>query len=342
MVIRGKSASHIRKRLRSFFSAKGFNQTAWYLLFADGKTTPLHKVFTQHGLSTIWKKFSRGLPALLCSRIDNAEIRIKSNARVSYFDPKYGKHLTAKIALGSRHRKESLAREIKARHILQRIAPDLPLPHIVDYDKRGLRWIIEERIDGQPSQKTQRIEPFLRNVADKLYKPALKSQPVAVWLRRRGIAMPELHEILREFDLVVEHDVSAPAETWPVAFLHGDLSPGNMIMGRDGRIRLVDWEKFGPGPVAWDLRKLLPLAPALSEQLLSSLNPPGDMKPLQQIQIVLAAELLRRRRTRQESKRYLMSILGNSASEAEMIAAARVRQLSDTLALTSGKSPPRV
>jgi hypothetical protein len=40
-------------------------------------------------------------------------------------------------------------------------------------------------------------------------------------------------------------------------FGHGDLSPDNMILARDGRVFIVDWETAGRMPLLWDCRKLL-------------------------------------------------------------------------------------
>jgi hypothetical protein len=105
-----------------------------------------------------------------------------------------------------------------------------------------------------------------------------------------------------------------------------------MIFGKDKNVYLVDWEKFGPGPVAWDLRKLIALAPALTERLLSALNGPEDMAPTWQIRLALAAELLRRRQARREIEQYLMSDLGKSAGNAQAIIAAREQELSRALA----------
>ncbi len=298
----------------------------------------MRRIFSLRGSRIIWRGLGRGAPVLLRAKIDNADIRIKNNARINYFDLEHGRQLTAKIALGSRGRKQSLAREIKARRILQRIAPDLLLPRIVEYDKRDLRWIIEEYIEAE-HRRTEGggVEIFLRDIAQKLYRPSLRSQPAATWLKRRGIVLSDLHEVLKEFDLIADEDASTPIGNWPVALLHGDLSQGNMIVGKDRNVRLVDWEKFSSGPVVWDLRKLILVAPPSSEQLLLTLSGPEDMTPTRQIRLVLAAELLRRRRTRQESKRHLMSNLGQSACEAEIIVAARERKLSDTLALHFGK-----
>jgi hypothetical protein len=333
MAIRGKSPAYIRRRLRSFFAAAGHDQPSWHLLLANGKTVPFQKILTGHGWATIQKKLHRGVPTLLRAKISNAKIRIKNNARVNYRDSKHGRFLSAKIALASRGRKESLAREIKAHRLLQRIAPDLPMPKIIGYDQRRLCWFIEEHIEGLGrSESRGGIEIFLRDVAEKLYRPSLRSQPATVWLTRQGISISGLWGILKEFNIVAEEDNSAPLGNWPIALLHGDLSPGNMIFGKDKNVYLVDWEKFGPGPVAWDLRKLIALAPALTERLLSALNGPEDMAPTRQIRLALAAELLRRRQARREIEQYLMSDLGKSAGNAQAIIAAREQELSRALA----------
>jgi thiamine kinase-like enzyme len=86
---------------------------------------------------------------------------------------------------------------------------------------------------------------------------------------RPAIAKLELNEsektqiskILEGFDL--EPDQSSALlgllekDSWQVVLgeVHGDLSPGNLIQGRDG-IFLTDWEGYSRGPVAQDLVKL--------------------------------------------------------------------------------------
>lgn len=39
----------------------------------------------------------------------------------------------------------------------------------------------------------------------------------------------------------------------PETFLHGDLWPNNVFVLSDGQVRLIDWDRAGAGPIAYDL-----------------------------------------------------------------------------------------
>jgi thiamine kinase-like enzyme len=67
-----------------------------------------------------------------------------------------------------------------------------------------------------------------------------------------------------------------------VSLLHGDLSTGNLVAGRDGRLIVVDWERGTRGPVAWDLKKLYRRAEQLVLDVLRELTPAADLEPVEQ------------------------------------------------------------
>src|SRR5262249_45442410 len=108
------------------------------------------------------------------------------------------------------------------------------------------------------------------------------------------VSWSELGDILSEAGAKMPD--GAEEGTWPVSLLHGDLSPGNMIVGRDNQLFIIDWEKCGAGPVAWDLKKLFLSEQHLVCQLLQALNGPGDLEPRAQINLVVAVEIVHRRR----------------------------------------------
>jgi hypothetical protein len=273
------------------------------------------------------------MPAFIRLGISGADIRIKSNARLTYLDPQQGGgRVTAKIALASEVRSGSLAREIKARKLIPRIAASLPVPALFRHDK-NLRWLVEQYVWPAERSAADKTGEFLSHHANGLYAPSARSRPVSQWLRRLGVAWSDLEQVFNETGAVL-----APSEgeaRWPVSLLHGDLSPGNMIAGRDGRFYLVDWEKFGAGPVAWDLKKLFLQAPDPVEKLLHTLSGPGDIEPATQLRIVAALELILRRRDRAGRLEYLTSHLGKSQNEAAQFLNNRHLEL---LGAVSGRS----
>jgi hypothetical protein len=340
MKIRGKQASSVRARLGEFFSEAGYAGPSWYLFLANGRTMPLRDLL---GGSRSWidlrASISRGLPALVRVQIPEATIRVKNNVRLFYADPRHGGDLVAaKVTLPSEVRADSLAREIRARKVLPRAAPALPIPAIIRYDRKNLHWLIETYI--RPAKKTsnsQKIGVFLANHAVDLYGPCARSRPVSDWLRRRRVTPADLKFIFDEAG--VELPESALHGTWPVSLLHGDLSPGNMVAGEDGQVHLVDWEKFTVGPVASDMKKLVLQAPALVENLLHELSRPGDVDPVAQMQIALALELVRRRRDRAGLAAYVTSHLGKKSDQSSRFLDEREREIMEAIAGLAGRAP---
>ena len=56
--------------------------------------------------------------------------------------------------------------------------------------------------------------------------------------------MPSRLNILREF-------------SGPETLLHGDLWPSNVFVSPEGQVRLIDWDRTGAGPIAYDLSTFL-------------------------------------------------------------------------------------
>ena len=48
-----------------------------------------------------------------------------------------------------------------------------------------------------------------------------------------------------------------PEPTSPTVLVHTDLNAGNLLVGDDGEVRLLDWEAARRGPAAWDLAHAL-------------------------------------------------------------------------------------
>jgi hypothetical protein len=335
MAIRGKSVRTIRARLRRFCSEAGYSNWTIYVFLANGQALRLSALFARgkarQQLFTTWR---RGMPALVRVGIPDAAIRVKNNLRLVYADPKReGVLLTAKIGLPSEVRSGSLAREIKARRLLARVPDPIPLPALIRYDTRHLHWLEEEHVgSSEPSSPEQKVGLFLTRFAKGLYGPFVRSRPVSDSLKKLSIDWPELEEIAAESGTL---PISERDATWPVSVAHGDLSPGNMVAGIGGRIFLVDWERFGRGPVAWDLRKLILREERLVGAFLQSLSSPDDIEPGDQMRLVLAMRLVQRRRERSLKFSYMMSHQGRGREQALQLLQAREQILLQRLAAST-------
>jgi hypothetical protein len=334
MAIRGIPMSTIRARMRTFCSEAGFAGGRLYILLANGSTLSfrdlLRKSKARRELS---ESLRLGRLGILWLAISEASISIKNNARLIYTDQKSGRHLTAKVALPSFTRSGCLAREIKARRLLAIGKFPIPVPALIRYDSPGLRWIEEEYIEATEHDRPgEKCRLFLRH-AQSLYAPLVRSRPLQAWLRRLHISWSELHDVFAEAGAALPE--IAETRTWPVSLLHGDLSTGNMIIGRDGRLFLIDWEKCGIGPIAWDLKKLFLSEAHLVHEVLCALSGPSDLAPSSQMHIAIAIEILLRRRDRQRKLMHHVHHGGKKRDFALRLLSARDENL---LAVISGRA----
>lgn len=65
-------------------------------------------------------------------------------------------------------------------------------------------------------------------------------------------ALIRFDRLMARFDSAVAYLVSQPR-----TLVHGDIFPGNIILQRGPRVRLIDWEEAAIGLAAWDLARLL-------------------------------------------------------------------------------------
>ncbi len=248
----------------------------------------------------------------------NFKLKIKNNAQLVYSDTsgKTGatdrRLVSAKIGLPSEWRTGSLAREIKARQILRDSdAASFSMPTLHGYDRQSLTWLAEEFIDADPQvSPDQRSAIFLDKQATRFYKQFARPRPIAAFLRKTGIAPETVQQLLD--DATVTLGPAHSTDTWPVSLTHGDLSTGNMIASHDGRLYIIDWEKFGRGPIAWDLRKLYRNSVTSVLDVLQKTSAEGDVAPAMQMRLVFAVELAVLRRDRDQRLAYLRRHAGLS------------------------------
>lgn len=288
--------------------------------------------------------FRYGPPKIIRIRIRGADIVIKNNARLAYSEshpsPDMRGRVSAKIALPSEYRSGSLAREIRARRFLKRCAASPPVPMLFDYDQKKLRWIKEEFIAvDKMISASEKALTFLDCYACEFYFSFARSRPLQLSLRMAGIAFEDIQEVLKESGASISGKLETL--TWPVAMVHGDLTPGNMIAAQNGGLVVVDWEKFGRGPVARDLTSLYKFHPRRTLDVLGAISQSNDLSPLLQMQVAFAMELVALRRNHANMLSYFERHLGmDRRASIEKLDATESSYITQIAGGTSGH-PPR-
>lgn len=130
------------------------------------------------------------------------------------------------------------------------------IPQLAAADETWSRWLVLELIDASPLWQIGEIETW---------------QAVARWLARlHTLPVPTDDGLLRydatqlaarvRLAAVGERfamDVAERLAALPARLIHGDFYPANILIGQDGRIRVVDWETCGVGPAVLDLAALV-------------------------------------------------------------------------------------
>ena len=338
MAIRGKSFREIQSRLTRFCIEAGHTDRALYLLLSSGRAIPVNELLAPRNVARLTSSALRyGRPRIL-HMPPSFNLKIKNNAQLVYSDtfdktgPARRQLVSAKIGLPSKWRTGSLAREIKARKVLRDSdAASFSIPTLLGYDRRRLTWLVEEFVRTDPRvTPDERSVIFLDQHATSFYTGFARSRPIAAFLRKTGIAPETVQRLLD--DAAVPLGRAYSKDTWPVSLTHGDLSTGNMIASDDGRLYVVDWEKFGQGPIAWDLRKLYRNSVDSVRDVLQKTSRGGDIDPTMQMRIVFAIELAVLRRDRDQRLAYLRNHAGMSRSASVRRVQARDSTLRDLIA----------
>ena len=332
MLIRGKSRSQVKQSLERYcaeaeyhgarrvfiLNKRGFGYVAtailrkkpflflkWLVLLAAGKITALR------------------LP------LPVQAIRVKNNIRVFFGAAgQNSKPKTAKIAVQSRHRTGSLMQEIHARlRLADRQAGNFAVPRVIRYDEVGYNWLEEEFIEAQPSiTERQKVEFFLRE-APAMYARFRRPQNVSEAFAGMGLKSEHVHPLLAELEV----DQGLLQGRWTASFIHGDLSPANMIIGTDDRLYLIDWELSKVAPVAWDLKKLFLHNKEGVLWVIEELRYQDDMASVDQMCVALLCELALLRRNGELRFSYLTSNRNKSDRAAQEMMALHDKRLVNSI-----------
>jgi hypothetical protein len=194
---------------------------------------------------------------------------------------------------------------------------------VLSRDSSEAAWFEEDFIESDDVGEAQKVGIFLNEVAAVMYRHALADVTIDEALALTGTRCDDLRTL---------HDLPTAARTFgeatiTVSRIHGDLAPANMILGRDGRMYLIDWELSGPGPIAWDLKKVFAHDRAGALRLLDELRRPGDADARDQMRFALCCQLAGLRRDRYKRFSYLTSNRMKSRRVAQAMIARQEREL---------------
>jgi SAM-dependent methyltransferase/aminoglycoside phosphotransferase (APT) family kinase protein len=109
------------------------------------------------------------------------------------------------------------------------------------YDRRAVARLIERVVTAYVSL-CRRLSTCVQNPADETSWKRIREQ-------LDGIEVSE--DIRLEFQLAVDAAMTAG---WPLSAIHGDFTPGNLIITPSDELVLIDWEHFVPAyPIGADL-----------------------------------------------------------------------------------------
>ncbi|MFG2904390.1 aminoglycoside phosphotransferase family protein [Kitasatospora sp. NPDC048286] len=180
---------------------------------------------------------------------------------------------------------------------LRRLAPRLPVPVPVPLAVGGpvdgcpWPWSVLRWLDGATPVTGRIAEPGLlaRDLAgfvtairriDPVGGPAAyRNESLAerdAETRKAIAAVPDLVDAAAA-TAAWEHALDAPAPTGPPVWLHGDLQPGNLLVGPDGRLAaVIDFGCAGLGEPAVDLIPAWYVLPAAARETFRAAAAPDD------------------------------------------------------------------
>ncbi len=226
---------------------------------------------------------------LLRARLRNKTLALRTGAQAvlvkRHVRSFYGgrEPLTLKV-LGDRRTPAELGNELAARDALDQagIIPLPPLRHSALYGPHP--FLCEALIGGRPLSGGRDARLIVETVLPRLWAVY---EHFGMGISRAGDSFP-----VERMAADIER-FTAPAGTldarWKselcdaltglrdrldqgilTGFGHGDLSPDNMILARDGRVFVIDWETSGQMPLLWDCRKLLYRVPGATRWVRSA------------------------------------------------------------------------
>ena len=217
----------------------------------------------------------------LVSRTSAQVIRIKSNIRTFYVNTTLP--FSAKLLIGNTRTVEDMKNEITARSSVARYNT-LRVPEILQYDmEHEPPFFCEEIISGRRPDPLKDAAIICHGLCPQLWQ-TYEAQGITLRTVQNEIDSANALETLHRACNAVEWD-----DTWcdkrtfiskavelvessslvPYTIGHGDLGLGNMILGPDKQIYIVDWESARERPIMFDLWPILRKIPQARQYIAS-------------------------------------------------------------------------
>lgn len=166
----------------------------------------------------------------------------------------------AKLALEHPRRPRGLDGEFEGRRQFSAMVsedsdPSLRIPAMLA-SGRGREWFVQPFISRTPSMNVVDVARrfFDLGPATMYLGAAPRLAPIGEYISHRRLDPDEISRILRARG---HHRESTLLEAaWPVVAGHGDLTADNVVPDRNGSLWIIDWELFGPIPIAYELVKM--------------------------------------------------------------------------------------
>lgn len=217
------------------------------------------------------------LPPYLLRETKASSVLVKNNIRAFY--PDNSLPLTTKIMIGRTRSRVDMENEINIREKLISLRT-VNIPKIIQYDLEGDPiFFSEEIVAGRVVDPVRDEKLILRDLVKRLWK----------MYEKFGIVFKEINDVIdlsgAEDIIFGAMDVIQWSDSWcdkedfikrsmeilesksliPVSIGHGDLSTENMIMGRNGKIYISDWEFARQMPIVFDLYGIISKVPRSRE-----------------------------------------------------------------------------
>ncbi len=220
------------------------------------------------GLVRLCQSYLRGATFRLASRAAAVNVRQRAdgNRVIRTFYPFTSEPTTVKASLSGH---SVLEAEIENRRIAEQIG-HLRAPEIIAHDfSARCPFVIEEYVAGRIAFRrrdhtllSQTLLPSLRRhyetygVSYGPIKSFFGSDFYAKVEQAAGLLPWDQQWRDRQQFLSVVGRLAGCGKQVALSFCHGDLSVGHVAVSEDGRIFLLDWERAGVQPIAFDLAKI--------------------------------------------------------------------------------------
>ena len=285
-----------RKTLNAYFGVSDQRKTSLYvypklnaiITNSPGKTVREY-LLTEFSVRSPWKRIAAAVYVMLClcskgalsdrkitvcSEVGNDVLIYPCNKKIRIFD---FRDESSSVIIKYGFDDTDLQHEMEFRK--RKDNPSF-VPRMIECTEYGYK---EQIIKGKPLARITCKKAFdtLRNRAYQMFRDFYQKddedidlQEYLQFLRANIVSLSERSAIIKEQVQSISNKLitmSRGNKTVTVGFSHGDLQPGNIWIGSDNNIYIIDWESWGKRSIWYDYTTLFEkLRPGKIEQFLFS------------------------------------------------------------------------